>query len=202
MSGYNPQGETWEKRQERERRNQREQNFRELCPILYRETDTARLPNRAAYRKVMAWKFGARGLLLVGETGRGKTRSAWKLLDRLYLAEERSLRTLDAAGVQLGVAREWGKPDTAERWVEKLCAVDVLFLDDLDKVKFTEAAALAIYTIFERRPANGRPIIATLNQRGDDLVARLTVNERGEQFPGCGAAIVRRMREFCELVEF
>ena len=150
----------------------------------------------------MSWKFGERGLLLVGETGTGKTRSAWKLLERLYLSEERSLRALDAAGMQLGVAREWGKPDTTERWVEKLCAVDVLFLDDLDKVKFTEAAALAIYTIFERRPAHGRPIIATLNQRGDDLTSRLTVNERGEQFPGRGAAIVRRMREFCELVEF
>ena len=54
-----------------------------ICPPLYAATDPARLPQESL-RRVMAWQFGPRGLVIHGPTGTGKTRAAFLLLRRLH----------------------------------------------------------------------------------------------------------------------
>ena len=71
-------------------------------------------------------------------------------------------------------------------------------MDDLCKAKMTEAQEQALYAVFERRAAWLRPTIATMNSTGDMILARMTEAGRADR----GAALLRRMREFCEVVTF
>jgi DNA replication protein DnaC len=165
-----------------------------LCPPEYRKTSSDRLPSLEKFEQVQNWHYGPTGLLLVGPTRRGKTRSVWKLLERLHFDERRSIIAFNPMDLKLQVATAW-RDATAEDWVWRLRRADVLFLDDLDTVKFTEAVEETIYDVFEFRPTHGKPVIATLNRSGRELAARLNTNGRG-------AKIVERIREYCEVINF
>ena len=192
-----PEPETWEQEQARRAQEDRARQFQEMCPTLYRQTDPARLPpDRLA--KVLAWQYGPKGLLLVGPTGTSKTRCAWLLMRRLFQEERRRVMYFDGIGWGISVAQAYGEPDTTERWLDRLCRADVLFFDDLFKAKMTEAQEQALYGVFERRAAWLRPIIATMNSTGDMILARMTDNGRADR----GEPLLRRMREFCEVVTF
>jgi DNA replication protein DnaC len=166
-----------------------------LCPPLYRNTIPEQLPKLSQFQEVQEWKYGPRGLLLVGPTRRGKTRSAWKLLERLHFEERRWITAFNPMDLKLAVAKQWRDPEEAESWVHGLRNVAVLFLDDLDTVKPTEAMEETIYDLFESRPTHEKPIIATVNGTGRELAARMNTCGRG-------AKIVERMREFCHVVNF
>ena len=67
----------------------------------------------------------------------------------------------------------------------------VLVLDDLGKEKAAEAVSTALYSVIEERTARERPILFTANYTSEELAGRF-----GEH----GAYLVRRLREFCEVV--
>jgi hypothetical protein len=73
---------------ERERRCL-ESSWKNLCPPGYRNTILEQLPNLAKFEEVQKWQYGPTGLLVVGPTRRGKTRSVWKLLERLHFEHRR-----------------------------------------------------------------------------------------------------------------
>jgi DNA replication protein DnaC len=133
----------------------------------------------------------------VGPTRQGKTRSVWKLLERLHFAEKRKIKEFTPMDLKLAVTNAWRDrdPETAKNFVDAVRYVDVLFLDDFDTIKFTEAVEETIYDIFEFRPTHGYPVIATLNRSGRELAARMNANGRG-------AKIVERMREYCQVINF
>ena len=166
-----------------------------LCPPEYRNTVYEELPNVTKFEEVQKWQYGPKGLLLVGPTRQGKTRSAWKLLERLYFAEKRRIKAFNPMDLKLAVASAWRDSETAEEFVEDLRNVNVLFLDDLDTVKFTEAVEETVYDAFEYRPTHQKPVIATVNRTGRELAARMNANGRG-------ARIVERMREYCQVINF
>lgn len=61
-----------------------------------------------------------------------------------------------------------------------------------------EAQEQALQGVFERRSAWLSPVIATMNSTGDMILARMTDNGRADR----GEPLLRRMREFCEVVSF
>ena len=67
-------------------------------------------------------------------------------------------------------------------------------MDDIFKVKLTDSFENAIFTIIDQRINNLRPIIATMNDVGATLAARMS--------PDRGGPIVRRLREACQIVVF
>jgi hypothetical protein len=169
--------------------------WKDLCPTEYRNTNSERLPTLEKFEQVQNWQYGPMGLLLVGPTRRGKTRSVWKLLERLHFDERRSIIAFSPMDLKLEVAKAWQDPEKAEDWIDRLRSVGILFFDDLDTVKFTEAVEETIYDAFEFRPTHRRPVIATVNRTGRELAARMNANGRG-------AKIVERMREYCQVVNF
>ena len=173
----------------------RERSWERLCPPAYRNTVPEQLPDLVKFKQVQEWQYGATGLLLVGPTRRGKTRAAWTLIKRLYLEEGRTIKTFRPMDLKLEVANALGDAEEAEEWIGGLRHTDVLFLDDLDTVKFTEAVEETIYDLFEFRPTHGKPVIVTLNLTGRRLAERMNANNRG-------AKIVERMREFCQVINF
>lgn len=185
-----------EERQRQYIREMRESTFRRLCPPIYQQTDTARLP-QDKLTTVTAWKYGPKGLLLVGPTGTGKTRCAWQLLRRLILSGHR-VRAFDGLGWAVAVSEAFGKPDETEQWLDDVCKADVLFIDDLFKGKMTEAQELAAGGVFERRTSHLLPVIVTMNSTGRMILDRMTDQGRADR----GEPLIRRMGEFCEVVKF
>jgi DNA replication protein DnaC len=162
-----------------------------ICPPLYLKTAPARLP-QAALAEVLGWSLGPRGLLLVGPTGTGKTRAVYLLLRRLLEAGVR-IRAFDCAGFGHECGRRF-RDGTGEDWADALAKADLVFLDDVGKVSFTERYQTELFALVERRAANMLPIIATTNMAGDDLQPRMSADR--------GQPLVRRLREFCHVVVF
>jgi DNA replication protein DnaC len=171
-----------------------ENAWKDLCPPLYRDTVLERLPHKDKFEDVQRWSYGPVGLIVLGPSRRGKTRSVWKLLERLQF-EGKEIIAFTPMKLKLAVASVWQDAETAEEWIYGLHRADVLFFDDLDTVKFTEAVEETIYDVFEYRPAHGKPVIATVNQSGAQLAGRMNANGRGVK-------IVERMREFCQVLNF
>lgn len=166
--------------------------FHAICPPLYLETDPGRL-NQDKYNAVMQWKYGPQGLLITGETGLGKTRMAWMLLNKILTVHKpkASFIWFDCVSFGHEIARHYWQED-AESWLSDIARKDLIFLDDLGKLKLTERAEAELFGLIERRCAYKKPIIATTNDSGETLAARLTDNR--------AAALVRRLREFCEVI--
>ena len=171
----------------------RVEGWNRLCPPLYRNTDTARLP-ADQFNQVMAWKYGATGLLLHGETGKGKTRCAWQLLERLNLYEHREIVAFDSVSFSHAITKNFGPDGDSEKWLGRVYDAPVVFLDDLGKCRLTERGESELFGIIEHRMAHLRPIIATTNFVGATLAGGLR--------PDIGTALVRRLRESCEAIAF
>jgi DNA replication protein DnaC len=82
---------------------------------------------------------------------------------------------------------------TSREWLIRLCSTRILFLDDLGKAAPTERYRHELDHVIEQRTAWGRPMFVTTNFNGEELAGRL-----GD----AGAAIVGRLREFCEIIPF
>jgi DNA replication protein DnaC len=171
----------------------REDEFSKLCPPLYFETEVSRLPVKQ-YEQVKSWKYSSTGLLLRGDTGTGKTRCAWKLIERLMVCDLWRVDCFDCIGFAHQLARKFRDEESVEDWVAELADRPIVFFDDLGKLKFTERAEVELFGLIERRCANKKPIIATTNDSGDSLAARMTDNR--------GPAMIRRLREFCQIIDF
>lgn len=164
-----------------------------ICPSSYVKTDADKIPNRAAYGKVMDWKFSPTGLILYGENRKGKTRSAWSLLGREHNAGRRCGALDTMAGADY--ASKFGQStESAAHWLMELVELDVLLLDDVFKCKFTDSFENVILTLVDQRIAYERPIIVTTNDTGDSLAGRMTADR--------GSALVLRLRECCTAIAF
>ena len=165
----------------------------QLCPPAFQDTTLARLPVQAKTEEVLKWEYQSRGLILVGKTRRGKTRTAWLLLRKL-VAEGRSVRVMDSmSGIEYaGIFSEGGK--MALEWVRSRNNVAVLFLDDVFKVKLTDSFEAALFAIIDHRMSHKLPIIATVNDTGKTLATRMTDDR--------GLALISRLREMCVAIQF
>jgi DNA replication protein DnaC len=165
----------------------------ELCPPLYLDTDPARLP-QDKLKRVLAWQFAPRGLVLHGETRKGKSRCAWLLIRRLIL-EGVSVEAMTSDQFARDCAEAHGSSaETANEWFSRLAGRPILFIDDLGKFKLTERVEAELFGIFDYRCTHLRPTIFTTNAVGQVLAARMT--------PDRGAPFIARIREFCEPISF
>jgi len=181
---------------EREARlqRQREAEWAAICPPLYRETDLARLPE--AFRTAIRdWTCSPRGLGLVGPAGKGKTRAAFALLQRMHGS---GLRCAAISATRLGhlsAAQFSDDRDQRARAISQMKsfhAAALLLIDDLGKCKMTERCEVDFFDLLEHRTSHQLPTLWTANARGDQLLALLSA-DRGEP-------ILRRLAEFSHVV--
>lgn len=167
--------------------------FSKLCPPLFRKTDVSRLP-AGQYEQAMQWKMGPTGLILRGQTGCGKTRIAWQLLKKLVDVDGvRGVMAFSCVSFSNELNKGY-KEGNAEDWIESVWKAPLVFFDDLGKLKFTERVEAELFGVIDYRVSHELPIIATTNDTGDSLANRMSDDR--------GPALVRRLREFCEVISF
>lgn len=162
------------------------------CPATYKATEAAKLPHREQSDRVTGWKYSPSGLLLVGASRCGKTRSAWMLIERLS-RDGVGVMAFDGLSWFISVAAAFSDLSNTHAFFDSVCSVDVLFLDDIFRGRMTEAQEVGLWGVIERRMAAGKPCIITTNATGKTLEDK------------CGPQIVpiiARLRECCEIVTF
>jgi DNA replication protein DnaC len=146
---------------------------------------------RVWVRDVLDWQYGPEGLLVLGDTGAGKTWVIWRLLRRL-LEEARNVVVLDAVSYRSGLAKAAREGET-ETYVRRLSRVDVLYWDDFGQTHLSAAASEMLLHVVEQRTSQERPLLLTSQYKGNALELQF---ER----PEMGAAVRRRINDFCRVV--
>lgn len=183
-----------------EARERFEKRWNGLCPKQYRlksesdgETDLTKLSDsQPKLCDVLSWGYQSRGLVIRGSTGKGKTRSVWRLLRKQFCAGK-GIVAVTAAEFDRQ-CRDAGGKFTLTEWFDGLADVDLLFLDDLGKANWTLATEAQWFDLVEHRTRAGKPVIITTNDDGDSLAARMT-QDRGEP-------LIRRLRDYCDCIVF
>lgn len=171
------------------------EKWRDICPPLYRETDLEKLKltltlSQEILSQILNWQPNPKGIGLSGETGVGKTRLMFLLLDKLHFEGK---RVMASSGKQFErychrMFDDHGGRDARQK-IEEMKYVPVLFVDDIGKEKYTERVGSEFYDLIEYRTSHLKPILWTANSTGEQLEDMLGVDR--------GAPIVRRLREFC-----
>ena len=172
-------------------------------PPTMRESDwghAGMAANRAQIELVLAHKVGAKGLLLSGRTGRGKTRSMWALMRRLAHEEARDIRYFHAQDwfAQLQSCLNYGRDD-ARGWVEAVARRPVVYIDDLGQEAMQTARSDWAMSWFMRfldiRVSERLPLYVTTNLDAQGIAERGASSVRGDP-------MVRRLIEICEPIKF
>lgn len=173
------------------------QNFFGICPLKYQYFKKELLPNQISFDRIIGWVPNERGLLMTGDSQKGKTRSAWRLLKRLYVIESVSFKAITELQFSHEVAK-FGKSETLQGWLNALCHTKVLFIDDLGKCVMTERVVAELFYILEERMSNNRPIIATMQLSAQEFVDKIS-KKAGQDM---AEAIINRLKSNCEIVNF
>lgn len=163
------------------------------CPRLFQTTARDKLPLPDRLERVLDWEYGPMGLMLYGASGKGKSRCAWELIKREFLAG-RDFKTFNSMG-GVEFAATYGKSsEEAQEYIQGMAQAPILFLDDPFKIKLTEACEAMLFAVVNDRTERMLPIIATLNDTGESLGARMSHDR--------GLPIIRRFKEFCRPIQF
>lgn len=175
----------------------RKENFKAMCPEMYHDFERRLLPRADLYDDVLAWPLGKRGLLMIGDSRMGKTRCAWQLMKRIYCIEGYLFESITELQFSHKVA-EFGKSESFKEWIDRLCKIKVLFIDDLGKAVMTERTAAELFYVFEERMSNNRPIIATMQIDPINYAQKISSRSGKEM----ADAILNRLKAHCEVVQF
>ena len=168
-----------------------ERAWNNICPPIYQDTDPARLDAKLL-AQVMAWQYGAKGLLLSGPSEKGKTRAMFLLVKRLVIEELRDVLVFHGNEFAHQCAREFGN-QTGEEWAARVSKAQVVFFDDLGKFKLTERVEAELFGIVEMRSAWKRPTLWTTNFKSAELESKMSADR--------GNPLVRRVKEFSEIIQ-
>jgi len=177
--------------------------FDSAVPPTMRESDWGHaeiVANRAQIDRVLAHKVGAKGLLLSGRSGRGKTRSMWALMRRLAHEEARDVRYFHAGDwfSTLQGCLNYGRDD-ARGWVDAVARRPVVFIDDLGQEAIQTARSEWAMSWFMRfldiRVSERLPLYVTTNLDAQGIAERGASSVRGDP-------MVRRLIEICEPIKF
>jgi len=177
--------------------------FDSAVPPAMRESDwghAGMLANRTQIERVLAHQVGAKGLLLSGRTGRGKTRSMWALMRRLANDEARDIRYFHAGDwfATLQGCLNYGRDD-ARGWVDAVARRPIVFVDDLGQEAIQTARSEWAMSWFMRfldiRVSERLPLYVTTNLDAQGIAERGASSVRGDP-------MVRRLIEICEPIKF
>lgn len=183
-------------------RRQTVAKFERMLPLEFRDVwEWDRVPadcDHDEIEKVWRWKFGPRGLFIVGPTGYAKSRALYVLARRLA-HEGRNVELISGVRFAVQAGGAFGEPGGTERWLDRHANAEVWGIDDLGK-RWTPATEDAFFDILDRRTSRERPVLITCNYSGDDF--RRISASRGEASIAKQMIdpMLRRLRDYCDVI--
>lgn len=171
-------------------------------PRILGETEFGKLPFPEVSRRVIEWDPEGDpdnpGLFVYGPTGVGKTRSVMLLLRRAIESgfEVRFMRSSEFAREFISRAKPGG--GGADEWLDELRNVEVLCLDEVEKLKFTERVLVEFFDLIDRRLHGGWSTIFISNTSPEGIAENIR-EAGGENY---AAPFLRRIHDFCLPVNF
>lgn len=163
-------------------------SFKSKCPPEMLETDPSRL-NQDKLNKVLNTKLYKKGLLLHGETGRGKTRMMWLLIRELIVARGMTVEVYASHELKEKMIEAYKNKYSHDSLMSTLLKCDVLCIDDLGKEKMTESWRELFFSVLDKRTLYHKPIVITTNYTSDSYVKLFADGNLSNP-------IVRRFRDF------
>lgn len=161
-------------------------------PPAYKKTEREKLPFPDSLDKALEWDFNPMGLLIYGPSRSGKSRIAWKLIEREIMSG-REVSTISALDLITYPALLMEDSQAASRLVRALAEAELLLMDDVFKSKLSERVEELLFAVLEQRGIWQRPTIVTLNDTPETLRARLSADR--------GPALIGRLSDYCQPFE-
>lgn len=164
------------------------------------------LPNPTAFDQVQEFDDldHRSGLICFGSTGTGKTRAVYNRLLADYaignLRNFRAIRMVDLAATIRRLALK--SSHELDEYLVELGGddVDILFIDDFHMAKLTPRFGEELFGLIDRRCSANQSIFVTCMLVSDRLVRKLA-GDNPDQIE-IAQAIIRRLRDFCEPIDF
>ena len=182
-------------------------------PSEYSYIHPEKLPNIKAYEEVLAYQKdydawlenkNRHGIVAFGRTGMGKTKSIYQLIINSLKVDFFGIKDIEFISAP-GLASKVRTLATSnvkqlECDLEKFSWSEFFFIDDLHQAKFTPRYSEELFRIIENRYSQNLPTFITCQVPGDALVSKLTADN--PQLREIAEAIVRRIRDMCEPIDF
>jgi DNA replication protein DnaC len=163
-----------------------------VIPNLFQKTDPALLPDKLAYEMAIGWQWNPVGLWLYGPSGSGKSRTAYSLLQKLD--RETVIVTGNQFQREIVERTKPGAVDDLDDWLADLIYLDVVYFDDVSKIRFSDRTEAEFHAVLDARATKELPTIYT---------SELTVDRFGERLSDSNrAGIIRRIKQFCQPISF
>ena len=162
-------------------------------PRRYRKNDCSRFP--AEWSQIIKWEPNSdgRGLVVVGDTGKCKTRMLCQLAINLaHIGVKFSFMRSSTLAALVRQQYSDFEPWAARDEIKRLSRVPVLIVDDLGKQASSPAVEEAFFDLIEERTSQGLPVLVTANAKGAELERMMSADR--------GRPLIRRIRDYCTAV--
>lgn len=181
---------------DKELMEERIEKWETMCPELYRKTDPSFIDG-VKFSDVTKWKFGQKGLMVVGRSRAGKTTSCWHLLHKLYVLQSHSFVAISEP--EFSIQRDkHSRQGSLDFFLNQCIRTEVFFLDDLGHAATNSRNLEELYHIVEKRTSWKRPIIITTQFTREELEDKGSKAGSGKT----ALAIMNRISCFCHQVCF
>jgi hypothetical protein len=138
--------------------------FGRCCPPCFADTEVSKLPCPALSDSTLRWRWSEKGIHLYGIPGSGKTRTLSILVRRAIFTAHSVICLGPGTFSQQCQAKAWHRGP----WLKRLATVDLLFVDDIDKLNLTREMEKDFFSVITAR-AGFRPTYSTSNSDRDRL---------------------------------
>lgn len=190
-------------------REERLDQFRVDNPLMHHYLGQQGAPPRPAqYQAVVNWRDHdaecnriSLGLVLVGDSFTGKTTACYHLAHGSVERNEFS-EFLAINSTHLNSIPEKVLDRSIGTFMERLKSVELLLIDDLDKVRITPRVASELWGLFEDRLRyHELPILITMNLRTKRDFVRM-FSGRDADSRQLGISIYNRIHQACQFIDF